>query len=237
MLWDYCAERRVIIHNLIPRHLFQLQGATLIEAIFGIQGDISKVSQFGWYNWCYFIEKASIQLPYLREQLGRVLGPSRNEGKVMAQAILKSNRECVTRRTARPLTGEEWVKESEMQKRNAFDAAIQKKFGDSMTIVTVAQSEVEDEDLNPIEFMREPDDTDAETFAEDSIDDDGNVAAETLSDVMLNAELQLMSGDKAMNAKVINRSKDKHGNYIGDYDENILIKSLIYDVQLDDGSI
>ena len=117
VFWDYCAERRVIIHNLIPRNLFQLQGATPTEATFGTQGDISKVSQFGWYDWCYFTEKAGIQFPYLREQLGRVLGPSRNEGNEMAQAILNSNGKVITRRTLRRLRVEELHSPSEKEKR------------------------------------------------------------------------------------------------------------------------
>ena len=50
VLWDYCAERRVIIHNILPRNLFQLQSSTPTEATFGIQGDISRVAQFGWYQ-------------------------------------------------------------------------------------------------------------------------------------------------------------------------------------------
>ena len=53
-LWDYCAERRALIHNLIPRDLFQTGGCTPYEYQFGVQGDISNLCQFGWYEWCYY---------------------------------------------------------------------------------------------------------------------------------------------------------------------------------------
>ena len=53
VLWDYCMERRALIHNVTPRDLFQLNGNTPQVATFGVQEDIGNICQFGWYNWCY----------------------------------------------------------------------------------------------------------------------------------------------------------------------------------------
>ena len=39
------------------------------------------------------------------------------------------------------------------------------------------------------------------------------------------------------NAKVIARSKDPDGNTVGTYDHNPLLNSMVYDVELPDGSI
>ncbi len=54
VLWDYCAERRALIHNLTPRDLFQTAGRTPTEATFGTQGDISNLCHCSWYDWCYY---------------------------------------------------------------------------------------------------------------------------------------------------------------------------------------
>ena len=116
-LWDYCTERRAIIHNLTPRNIFQLGGNTPTIATFGVQGDISKVSQFDWYEWCYFLEDGAVMFPYPREQLGRCLGPLKNEGNEMAQAVLKSNGEVVPRRTVRRLTEHELISETEIAQK------------------------------------------------------------------------------------------------------------------------
>ena len=69
----------------------------------------------------YFREDASVQFPHQREQLGRVLGPTINEGNEMAQSILKLNGEIVPRRTVRRLSKEEIASETGLQKIISFD--------------------------------------------------------------------------------------------------------------------
>ena len=78
-LWDYCGERRVRIHNLLPRNIFQLNGNNPTTATFGTPGDISNICQFDWYDWCYYREERDIQFPFHNRKLGRVLGPLKNE--------------------------------------------------------------------------------------------------------------------------------------------------------------
>ena len=50
ILWDYCAQRRALIHNLIPRDLFQNEGRSPQEVTMGCQGDISNLCNFEWYG-------------------------------------------------------------------------------------------------------------------------------------------------------------------------------------------
>ncbi len=57
---------------------------------FGTDADISNLSQFGWYEWVYFRED-SASFPFQKEQLGRCLGPAKNENNEMAQWVLKEN--------------------------------------------------------------------------------------------------------------------------------------------------
>ena len=54
VLWDYCMERRALIHNAVPRSLFQLNGISSHEATFGVEMDISNLCQFAWYDWVYY---------------------------------------------------------------------------------------------------------------------------------------------------------------------------------------
>ena len=42
VFWDYCMERRALIHNAVPHPLSQNHGLTSHEATFGAQCDISK---------------------------------------------------------------------------------------------------------------------------------------------------------------------------------------------------
>ena len=79
VLWDYCAERRALIHNLTPRDLFQLDKASPYERQYGVQGDISNLCVFDWYDWCYYWEEGTKLFPHVKEILRRVLGPAKNE--------------------------------------------------------------------------------------------------------------------------------------------------------------
>jgi len=52
---------------------------------------------------CYFREEGNTSLPLSKIRLGRVLGPTKNEGNEMAQAMLLQNVIIVPQRTLRPL--------------------------------------------------------------------------------------------------------------------------------------
>jgi hypothetical protein len=114
VLWDYCAQRRALIHNLTPRNIFQLENQTPHQITTGAEGDISNLYRFSWYDWCYYREKATTIFPNQQELLGRVLGPSKNEGNEMAQWVLTSKGTVVPRRSCRRLTAQELVSDVEI---------------------------------------------------------------------------------------------------------------------------
>ena len=109
VLWDYCMERRALIHNAIPRPLFQANGLSSHETTFGSQADISNICRYAWYDWVYYKNPSSF--PESKWKLGRVLGPIKNEGNEMAQAILTSQATVVPRRTVRGLSRAELISE------------------------------------------------------------------------------------------------------------------------------
>ena len=121
-LWCYAAERRASIMTMTANNLFQLQGQNPHMATLGDMADISILCQFRWYEWCYFRWNTA-KFPYQVEVLGRCLGPTKDEGNVMAQWILQINGNIVPRRTLRRQRQEELSPHNsiEKQKRNAFD--------------------------------------------------------------------------------------------------------------------
>ena len=88
VLWNYCAQRRALIHNLTPKNLFATEKQTSFEFQFGVQGDISNLCKSAWYDWCYYREELNLLFPNQKELLERALGPSKNEGNEMSQNIL-----------------------------------------------------------------------------------------------------------------------------------------------------
>ena len=94
VLWDYSAELKDRMCNTTANNLFQLQGQNLHMVTFGTEGDISAICQYKWYEWVYFWD-GSQQFPFMREVLGRYLGPAKNEGNEMTVWILKMNGKIV----------------------------------------------------------------------------------------------------------------------------------------------
>ena len=69
VLWDYAAELRARMFNMTAKNLFQLQGMNPHMATFGVEGDISNICQYKWYEWIYFRD-GSMKYPFMKEVLG-----------------------------------------------------------------------------------------------------------------------------------------------------------------------
>ena len=238
VLWDYCTQRRALIHNLTPRNLFQLEKTSPYQMQFGVQGDISNLCQFDWYDWCYYREEGKNIFPKPKELLGRVLGPSKNEGNEMAQNILNYNGNVVPRRSVRRLSQAELESDSEKRKRDEFNSGIKKRLGDSMSFPSAP---IKPESCNPLDFdPREHDEDEPLGWVDgDPIDpSDGKASFEhSLSDTLIGAEVLLPQGEALKSARVKSRHKDGDGHVVSTFDENPLLNSLIYDVEFPDGTI
>lgn len=190
VLWDYCVQRRERIHNVTPKNLFQLNDNTPTVAILGVEGDISNICQFGWYDWCYYRENNTVAFPHQKKCLGHVLGPLKNEGNAMTQAILKENSLVVPRQSVRRLTEAESNSDSEKKKRDAFDVKIKSKVDDSLSPPPECTSELDLEDLIT-------DDEDEQPLViedEDPVDVTGKAVNEKpISDTLIHAEVILTS--------------------------------------------
>ena len=188
-LWDYAIERRALIHNVIPRPLFQSQGKTPTECTLGISSDISNIYHFGWYEFVYYRDHGSF--PENREQLGRVLGPCKNEGSEMSQSILNLKGSIITRRTLRKLRNDEIHSESEKRKRSLFDDQILRKLGDSISKPAKPSPSdhvpyYSEDEPNSLQL---PDDN-------DPVDKDGRALFEKpITDQWIHAELNLPQGE------------------------------------------
>ena len=53
----------------------------------------------------------------------------------------------------------------------------------------------------------------------------------------MNVEMLLPQGEEKRLAKVINRRVDSDGKVIGNYNELLVLNTMLYDVQFPDGSI
>ena len=215
----------------MPRPLFQCDGVSPHTMTFGSQGDISNIYTFGWYEWVYFRDHGSF--PSNKEQLGRVLGPLRNEGNEMAQAVLNGNGKVVPRRTLRRITTAELHSDTEKQKRKLFDHLILAKLGPSISFPPkpLPPNHVPYSDDCEPDLISLPDDNDPVAS------DVTAVFEKPITDRWVHAELHLPQGEEMKSAKVMGRSKDADGNIIGTYNDDPMLNSISYAVEFPDGEI
>jgi hypothetical protein len=89
-LCDNCLELQVFIKSHTVGNEFWLKGKTPETMLSGEIAHISEFTEFEWYNWVKFRDKA---VPYLEDKLvlGRYLGPSTDIGRAIRAKILKKN--------------------------------------------------------------------------------------------------------------------------------------------------
>ena len=154
--------------------------------------------------------------------LGKVLGPLKNEGNEMAQAILTSKGTVVPRRSVRPLNKAELVSDIEKRKRTVFDDLIAKKLGTSMTKPPKPPDNVEpysDGNLDPISI---------DDVNEDPIDNSGrSVFEKPVLDHLIHAEVTLPQGENMQLAKVVGRTRNDNGTQIGTFDIDPMLNTLV----------
>ena len=256
-LWCYCAERRASIFTLTAKNLYQLQGTNPYTATLGEMGDISSLCQFAWYEWVYF-RQGKASFPLMKEELGRCLGPCRNEGNEMCQAILQANGQIVPRRTLRRLTAHERAASNEVEskKRGIFDGLIRERYGDSMGLgpaesTLLPTGEEEQGECGPDGQEGNPDfDVDAYLAYEDQheetppsleadlVDASGKpVNQQSMHDILINAELRLPVDDSEQLARVVRRSVGPDGKLVGEFNDNPILNTLVYEVEFPDGQM
>ena len=134
VLRGYCIKRRAWIHNITPQGLFQNNSLNNYSATFGIPADISNLCNFGWYKWIYY--QNSDQFPENKERLGHTLGPIKNEGNEMVQAILTASGKVLPCHTLQHLKPAELNNLSEQKKQDLFNEHIRKKLGNAAAFPT-----------------------------------------------------------------------------------------------------
>ena len=172
-----------------------------------------------------------------KRQLGRVLGPLKNEGNENTQAVLTIRGTVVPRRTCHHLSTSEINSISEIEKRKKFDEAIFEINGDSMSL---PKPTVKPEDSHLSDFYSSGDvDEDTTDIPEDDpVDATGQAVFENpFSDLLIHAKVLLPQGENAKSAKVKVRTKDINGDIIGTFDDNPLLNSILYDVEFPDGAV
>ena len=245
VFWCYCIERRSEILACCAKNNPNLDGMVPRSMMLGEVTDISHLCNFQWYEWVKFRRMGpEAAYPYPSEHLGRCLGPARNKGNAMSQNVLLMNGKVIPVQTLRSLTPAEKDSELEKRKRKEFDDSIFKLYGDYKSTPP-----------NWIRRRRKADDQE-QYLDEDNGDEQVNPTfgnCELLEqtthsmpevdsipdfDAYVHAEVMLPNDEGVMQlATVLGQSTSTEGDPIGEYDDNPMINTRVYDVLFPDGVV
>ena len=183
--------------------------------------DISNLCEFGWYEWVQF-RYDNNQFPEPHVHLGRSLGPAEHAGKVMSQWAMNKNGNVLPIQTLRKLRDDELSCELDIKERESFDVNIQRRHGTSLS-PPKEQIPIE---VEPVYESR--------SESEQSMPEADDIPG---YDRYVNADVLLpKDGEYLQSAQVVRRVTDDKGNPIGNFHNNPLLDTRIYEVMFGDGS-
>jgi hypothetical protein len=210
-----------------------LNGTNPHTATFGTEADTSLLCVFGWYEWVYYCNQ-SAAYPFQKECFGRCLGPAKNEGNIMAQWVLKENGKVVPGQSLHRLTNAESAPSNEVEvaKHATYNASITRILGDSVSVPIGPLPDPQVED--PYNLEPYGDDVDGNSFLmpeADFVDAAGKpMLQQSFTDTLINIDVLLPEGGGDALAKVMQRSVDSNGKAIGEFNENPLLNTILYNV-------
>ena len=152
----------------------------------------------------------------------------------MTQAVLKTNGKLVPRKTLQRLTILELNLESKINKIRLFDEAIHTIYGESLSVPEIPNNN----DAAEIYFMIDYDEQTYDIPKEDPVDEIGKaIFQKPLNDMLIHAEVIIpkRQGIKCATLKGIYKYPD--GNIIRNFNENLIINSIVYNVELPSGLV
>jgi len=80
-LWDHCIELMAMIRSCSTNSIYMTAGQVPETLMSGETADISRICQFGWFDWVMYHDPA--KFPEDKPTLGRYLGPAIDVGSML----------------------------------------------------------------------------------------------------------------------------------------------------------
>jgi hypothetical protein len=210
-LWDDCVELEAEIKSHTALAGYHHQGEVPATLLTGETSDISRIAEFGWYQWIYwFDQKAAFPDP--KKTLGRYLGPTRDVGPALTAKILKKNGHYAFRSTYIAVSPDDLKQPDLIKEMAEFDKSVEEKLGphvanEDLPEMETPEYEPYEDDNTPPVTIPERDDYDATAF-----------------DPYLHAEVLLPHQEGTlMKATVKARKRDAGGDPVGHIDVNPIL--------------
>ena len=252
-LWDYCMEMQFLVRSHTALDIYELQGQVPETVMKGRPADISRICQYGWFDWVEYLDSSHFEEGVW--VLGRYLGPSLDTGTMITVKVIASNGQVFPRSTVRPVSEENMKDPVYLEKMKDFMSSLHDSVGapaqpgdfpkEYLTPEYEAYESYTDEELglkpdNP-RFQTEPNEADSsDDYLEGTADDDlpvEIVPTPEADDNLVGAEVMLPLGGQLARGRVTMRKRDRDGNVIGRANDNPILDTREYVVEFDTGEV
>ena len=219
-LWDYAMVHITKLMNMTARGR---NGRTGHEEITGETPDISEYVDFDFYDWVWYWDTPDADNS---PKIGRWLGPSHRIGASMCFYVLVNNGEVISRSSVQHLTQIEMMKDDIKVRLEEYDNEVQGRLRDDgyecrHEYENAFYIDDEDEGLEP----EEPNDIpEIDEYTPEGYDE------------YIGAQMIIPRPDGRIQGKIVKRMKGNDGNPIGRRNDNPLLDTRQYEVELSDGT-
>lgn len=249
-LWCYAMEYFCELHAITVPGMYCNKGRTGYEIVFGFTPDISEYVEFQFYDYCWYWDTPQ-GYPHEKKHIGRWLGVAHRVGQSMVFWIMNNNGQVIARSTVIPVQSADHEVDDIKQRMTDLDNTIHDSIGDYRNAVNENVTDVpdlSDKELDAqLGFCFEiPNEellgNDNNGLIEDKIPDSDGAVPDVESeafDKFLGIEVNIPSDDNESTiiGKVTKRKRDHDNKLLGQYHQNTILNTALYQVETPDGNI
>ena len=236
-LWCFAYEYAAEVLSLIVPGSFQLQNRTPYESVMNYTPDISEYVNFHFYQWCYYWDEMEKE-----KRLGRWLGVAHQVGQSMCYWVLNSGGNYIARSTVIPIPDEDLLSTLLKERMMTFTDSVHDVIGNHRRAIVRGES-INETDLYYDTFFETGEELEGITYRYDMElkdiplhEQDNQLQADL--DEYINAKVLLPNKDGIeVLCKVKGQKRDAEGNAVGDYHQNPILDTRIFQVEHPDGRI
>ena len=223
------------MQRMVASNAGSLEWHTLLEKITGEMPEILEYLDFGFWDWCWYMDQPSLDTP----KLGQWLGVSHKIGTIKSYWILTEWGKVISRTTVQHMTTLELKEEANRKQEDAFNTLIKDIIWDTAhVIIDGARNQPQDWTA----YLLEDDIDFHDEF--NNVVSNGEVAEadqpftpDVYNEMYLRMELALPQGDslEPRMAKVTKRMRDVNSILIGVANQNPILDTRMYKVEFLNG--
>ncbi len=265
VLWDHCIEWCALVRSHTALNIHSLEGETPMCKLTGETPDISFLSEFGWYDWVWYISppEGGKQPNSLKKRLGRYLGPAMTVGDALCAKVFTERAQVLVRSSVIPLTEVDHNSEDIQEMKRVWREVLKEKLKDRIKGLDDGKSDADSIDPDVLELEDHsdyhwldvddaPDYTSYEAYSPEELnlilpptEDEGKSPLPELAEAddldlnrYISAKVMLpRDGIQFANGVVLRRARDENGELIGKSSTNPLLDTSVYEVRFEDGAV